>query len=308
MTRSFSRTRGFTLIELLVVIAIIAVLIALLLPAVQQAREAARRTQCKNNFKQIGLAMHNYVSTTNVFPYGVLNVGTYHLRETWMQQLLPMIDQAPLYTLYQTDMNQWAMDVNPAVRDFSVPGFSCPTDPATPAKGASGGYRSGAYGFQGSYVMCMGKTQNYGADNGGLFGWTSGMRAKGFKSVIDGTSNTILGSEVMIRESAANDGWGEGGGYWGGGEGGGFGFTTQYPPNSSIPDQVYQCKSTTMPTAPCQSMSTYATQRILARSYHVGGVHVVMVDGSVRFISNNIDTTVFQNLGSANGGEVLGEF
>lgn len=299
------RLAGFTLIELLVVIAIIAVLIALLLPAVQQAREAARRTQCKNNMKQLGLAMHNYHDQCNVFPYGVQNAGTYHVRDTWMQQILPMIEQGPMYTSYQADMSVYVMDVAPAIRDRSLGALQCPSDPSNPAKGASGGYRSGADGFQGNYVMCIGKTQTQGADNGGLFYWRS---ATGLRSVIDGSSNTILGSEVMIRGSANTGGWGEGGGYWGGGEGGGFGFTTQYPPNSTVTDQVYGCKSTTWPNAPCQSMTTYATQRILARSYHTGGVHAIMADGAIRFISNNIDTTVFQNLGSRAGGEVTGEF
>jgi len=297
--------RGFTLIELLVVIAIIAVLIALLLPAVQQAREAARRTQCKNNMKQLGLAMHNYHDQCNVFPYGVQNIGTFHQRDTWMQQLLPMIEQAPMYTAYQSDMSQYVMDVTPTIRDKSLGALQCPSDPSSPGKGGSGGYRSGADGFQGNYVMCIGKTQTYGVDNGGLFYWRS---ATGLRSVIDGSSNTILGSEVMLRGAANTGGWGEGGGYWGGGEGGGFGFTTQYPPNSTVTDQVYSCKSTTWPNAPCQSMSTYSTQRIMARSYHTGGVHVTMADGAVRFVSNNIDMTVFQNLGSRAGSEVIGDF
>lgn len=299
-------SRGFTLIELLVVIAIIAVLIALLLPAVQQAREAARRTQCKNNMKQIGLAMHNYHDQCNTFPYGVMNVGTYHVRDTWMQQIMPMIEQGNMYTSYQADMSQWVMDVAPAIRDKSLAALQCPSDPSSPAKGASGGYRSGADGFQGNYVVCHGKTQNYLTDNGGLFSWNS---RNGLKSVIDGTSNTILASEVMIRGAANTGGWGEGGGYWGGGEGGGFGFTTQYPPNSSVSDIVYSCKSTTWPNAPCKaSPNGYSTQLILARSYHTGGVHATMADGAVRFISNNIDVNVFNNLGTRNGGEVVGDF
>ncbi|HEY4261783.1 MAG TPA: DUF1559 domain-containing protein, partial [Schlesneria sp.] len=151
--------RGFTLIELLVVIAIIAVLIALLLPAVQQAREAARRTQCKNNLKQIGLAMHNYHDQCNTFPYGCLNVGTYHQRDTWMQQILPMIEQGSLYNSYQADMSVWVMDVPTGIRDKSLAALQCPSDPSSPAKGASGGTRSGGDGFQGNYVVCVGKTQ-----------------------------------------------------------------------------------------------------------------------------------------------------
>lgn len=297
--------RGFTLIELLVVIAIIAVLIALLLPAVQQARESARRTQCKNNLKQLGLAMHNYHDQCNVFPYGVLNVGTYHLRDTWMQQILPMIEQGPMYNSYQADMSQWIMDVTPTVRDKSLSGFQCPSDPSCPAKGAAGGTRSGGDGFQGNYVACMGKTQNYNVDNGGLFGANS---RNGLKSCIDGSSNTIMVSEVMIRGATNTGGWGEGGGYWGGGEGGGYGFTTQYPPNSSVSDMVYQCKSTTWPNAPCQTKTTYSTQLILARSYHTGGVHATMADGAVKFISSNIDVNVFNNLGTRAGGEVVGDY
>ncbi|QDT55206.1 Type II secretion system protein G precursor [Caulifigura coniformis] len=306
ISRRGVRKSGFTLIELLVVIAIIAILIALLLPAVQQAREAARRTQCKNNLKQLGLAMHNYHDTHRVFPYGVLNVGTFHLRDTWMQQVLPMIEQGPLYNKYQTSIVQWVMDTPADIKDMPLAGFQCPSDPSSPAKGASGGLRSGGDGFQGNYVVCHGKTQNYNADNGGMFNNNSRHRMESMK---DGSSNTIFASEVMIRGSAnTNSGWGEGGGYWGGGEGGGYGFTTAEPPNSSITDQVYTCKSTTWPSAPCQSMSAYTTQRVLARSYHTGGVHALMGDGGVRFVSSNIDRLTWQNLGTRSGGETIGEF
>ncbi len=305
MSLLHSRRRAFTLIELLVVIAIIAILIALLLPAVQQAREAARRTQCRNHLKQLGLALHNYHDTMNVFPYGVMNVGTFHLRDTWMQATLPYIEQAPLYNQYQAWIGQWVMDTPAAIRDQSISVLMCPSDPSGPAKGGSGGFRSGADGFQGNYVGCIGKAQVYGADNGGMFWWNSSTR---IRDVIDGTSNTVLASEAMIRGRANTGGWGESGGYWGGGEGGGFGFTTLEPPNSSITDQNYTCKSTTWPNAPCTSMTTYATQRNLARSYHTGGVHTLMADGAVRFVSNNIDRTMWQNLGTRAGNEVLGEF
>jgi prepilin-type N-terminal cleavage/methylation domain-containing protein len=300
-----ARSRGFTLIELLVVIAIIAVLIALLLPAVQQAREAARRSQCKNNLKQIGLAMHNYHDNLNTFPYGCLNLGGFHLRDTWMQQTWPYIDQAPIYNQYMAWVGQWVMDTPQPIKDQPLPYLMCPSDGAGPAYGANGGLRSGGYGFQGNYVVSTGTTEQENVDTGGLFYHNS---KRGIRDCTDGTSNTLLASEVMIRGNSNTGGWGEGGGYWGGGEGGGYGFCTAYPPNSTVADQVYQCKSTTWPNAPCTSMSTYATQMNLARSYHVGGVQVLMADGSIRFVSNNINGATWQALSTRMGGESVGNF
>jgi prepilin-type N-terminal cleavage/methylation domain-containing protein len=300
-----ARRRGFTLIELLVVIAIIAVLVAILLPAVQQAREAARRAQCANHLKQIGVAMHNYHETLNVFPYGNLSSGTFHVRDTWMQQIWPYIDQAPLYNKYQAWIGNWTMDVPVDIRDVTIPTMMCPSDPSGPAKGGSGGLRSGAYGFQGNYVLSIGKTQTYGVDNGGIAWWNSACM---IRDVVDGTSNTLMASEGIIRGKSNTGGWGEIGAYWGGGEGGGFGFTAAEPPNSSVTDQNYTCKTTSWINAPCTSMSTYATQRNLARSYHTGGVQVTMVDGAVKFASNEIDRILWQNLSSRNGQEKVGEF
>lgn len=302
--RIASARRGFTLIELLVVIAIIAVLVAILLPAVQQAREAARRSQCANNLKQIGIAMHSYHEALNCFPYGVLNLGQFHGRDTWMQQILPYLDQGPLYNRYQDWVGAWTMDVPKEIRDFAVPGMNCPSDPSGPAFGGNGGLRSGASGFQGNYVASIGKTQNYNVDNGGMFHWNSNTRVR---DLVDGASLTLLMSEGMIRGKSIN-GWGEIGGYWGGGEGGGFGFTAQEPPNSTVTDQNYTCKDTNWPNAPCTSMTTYATQRNLARSYHVGGVQAGMGDGAVKFVSNTIDRATWQNLASRNGQERINGF
>ncbi|AMV20234.1 DUF1559 domain-containing protein [Planctomyces sp. SH-PL14] len=297
-------SRGFTLIELLVVIAIIAVLVAILLPAVQQAREAARRSQCGNNLKQLGIAMHSYHETLNVFPYGVLTFGTYHTRDTWMQQVLPYIDQGPMYNKYQNWVGQWVMDTPVDIRDAIIPTLVCPTDPSGGGFGANGGLRSGAYGFQGNYVVCIGKTQNHNVDNGGMFHWNSSTRVK---HVADGLSNTVMFSEGLCRGKTTG-GWGEPGGYWGGGEGGGFGFTTMETPNSTVTDQVYTCKSTTWPNAPCTSMSVYTTQRNFARSAHVGGVQAAMGDGAVKFVSDSIDRTLWQNVGSCNGQERVADF
>jgi len=300
-----SHQRGFTLIELLVVIAIIAILIALLLPAVQQARAAARRSQCKNNLKQIGLAMHNYHDTHGVLPYGTLNTGTYHRRDTWMQQLLPFIDQGPMYEQYSAWNGTWVMDTPPEIKDNIIPLLMCPSDPAGPAFGGGGGLRSGGRGFQGNYVMCTGKQEmNPNGDLGGMYYQYSSTQ---MRDMVDGSSNTIMGSEVIIRGTTGSS-WGAGGGYWGGGAGGGYGFTTLEPPNTTLPDQIYSCKSTTFPRSPCTELTTYARTHIYARSYHQGGVHALLGDGSIQFISENINRATYQDLGTRAGGEVVDAF
>ena len=125
-----SVARGFTLIELLVVIAIIAVLIALLLPAVQQAREAARRTQCKNNLKQLGLALMNYESTTGVFPYEKCTTG---VNQNWIQMVLPYMDQAPIYNQFNFNKS-WADPSQFALTTVNIPMLVCPSAPSQAAR------------------------------------------------------------------------------------------------------------------------------------------------------------------------------
>ena len=155
-----ARRVGFTLIELLVVIAIIAILIALLLPAVQQAREAARRTQCKNNLKQVGLALHNYHDvTSDCFPYGHQQevAGGSHRRDCWYQRVLPYVEQAPLYNAYEADKTEYIHNIAASatvgyIAKTPVTMFSCPSDSTNPGYGASGS----ATAFQGNYVVCAG--------------------------------------------------------------------------------------------------------------------------------------------------------
>ena len=241
MSVRFAKKRGFTLIELLVVIAIIAILIALLLPAVQQAREAARRTQCRNHLKQLGLAMHNYHDTHNVFPYGHMGVEgatTKHSRDTWFHRILSYVDQAPLYNLYEADatnyVHQMTTPVPGDIAKTRISMFSCPSDPSSPGIGACGNQ----VGFQGNYVVNAGvgtttvdiTTGNITVtdrnvvttDAGGLFGTYS---KHNLRDCTDGSSNTLLAAEGIIRGNPAASVWGELGGYWGGAPHGSFGLS-----------------------------------------------------------------------------------
>jgi prepilin-type N-terminal cleavage/methylation domain-containing protein/prepilin-type processing-associated H-X9-DG protein len=321
--RSSCRRPGFTLIELLVVIAIIAVLIALLLPAVQQAREAARRTQCRNHLKQIGLGLHNYHDTHSTFPSGTycgpgMNIskpGYSGLRTSgWFQQILPYVDQAPFYNtqLAPRFAAGWTADENEAYRvagrNTVFPNFLCPSDPSGPSF-------SNDNGFYGNYVACSGSTNfgtydttnwSHGMNRNGMFYFISSTR---MRDVTDGTSNTLLIGEVIQRglTAAANGRW-DVGNYWNG-QWGGHIFMTTETPNTPLSDRIHTCKSTTWPNAPCTSIGGSGTDpRVFARSYHTGGAQFVLADGSVRMISSNVSRTIYQSLGSRAGGETVGEF
>lgn len=229
---STRRCSAFTLIELLVVIAIIGVLITLLLPAVQQAREAARRSQCKNNLKQIALAMHNYHDSHNVFPYGhgMRNTAenpTKHAFDCWFQLLLPYVDQANLYNQYMADNTTIIYSVPASIAGTVVSSFACPSDPSAPGRGGNGVCNnSNTWAFHGSYIANAGvgglggttSAYAYTIANGvitppasgglvsttnkifvnpnGIFGFVSKIN---LRDVTDGASNTLLLSEGIIQ-------------------------------------------------------------------------------------------------------------
>ena len=326
--------KGFTLIELLVVIAIIAILIALLLPAVQQAREAARRTQCKNNLKQFGLALHNYHDVFDTFPYGHQQEAQTLRRACWFQSVLPYLDQAPRYNLYagysagpaggkvayihqMTDQN--------IVGPFSA--ASCPSDPETPGRGGNGGTTA----FQSNYAVCagVGNRATVDATTGvitvandadrnivsysrgtGMFWGNSSTKIRDCK---DGTTNTLMMAEGIIRSNGSG-GWGGLGGHWGGAPHGAFGFSTYEVPNTSVADRVYSCKDTQVigapNSAPCENGNAggLTGRWNFARSWHTGGVQVMMADGSCRFVSENIDRQLWMKLGMMRDGQTIGEF
>ncbi len=333
--QKFVSRRGFTLIELLVVIAIIAILIALLLPAVQQAREAARRTQCRNNLKQIGLGFHNYHDTFGVLPAGVFcgmwesdsslrysAQGVGMLGSSWWQFILPHMEQAPMYNdiaaagFFAAEPRAGGKDVyRYANQNTIIPYGNCPSDPSNPAWCAGSG---GSNGQQGNYVACAGTQNGQGQPYFGTYGTNTGCGEKmngsfyvlsstRIRDMVDGTSNTMLASEVKIRGRGRASAW-DAGAYWNGFWGLPM-FVATEPPNTPVTDRVYACKSTTWPNAPCESIGGSGTDaRIFARSYHVGGATVLLGDGSARFVSENIHLGTWRSLATVAGGEVIGEF
>jgi len=333
--------RGFTLIELLVVIAIIAVLIALLLPAVQQAREAARRSQCKNNLKQLGLALHNYHDSHRLFPPGAIfrtatgratgdgavsasqHTSATALGPSWLLQILPYMDQAPLYNNFNASLSVTdTTSGNSGVVGVHLPAYVCPSDPQ--ASVSNKWQQHGIAWGRGNYV-------GVGAVDGIHSDWKDGNRvgqrwgevdsnsrgllgiasSSSTRDVTDGTSNTIA-----VWEYRAGMTTGDKRGVWGlvafgGALIGGFyrddiGGSYMVPMNSRLSgvEDVSTCVN-----RPEQGMGCGGGDNESGpRSMHVGGVQAVLVDGSVRFISENISRNTYLNLTQIADSNVLGEF
>jgi len=299
--------RGFTLIELLVVIAIIAVLVALLLPAVQQARESARRTQCKNNLKQLGLALHNYHGAFTRFPPGAI----YDFEKpagndaTWISMILPYIDQLPLFNRanWSASFSATVAPGNPPeeIVSAAIPNMSCPSDPVH-GKLALGVFRRGNYAAN-SGIGPFHSVSNPNDPTRTYSGPFTMNSSRSLKDFTDSTSSTIIVAELL--NSILNDFRG-------------VMHYTEGPlyqhdrvPNSSIPDESRNVYCLSGRNVPCTGTSTTASDRALvytARSAHSGGVQVTLADGSVRFISENIDQTIWTALATQGGGEIVGQF
>jgi prepilin-type N-terminal cleavage/methylation domain-containing protein/prepilin-type processing-associated H-X9-DG protein len=324
--------QGFTLVELLVVIAIIGILVALLLPAIQAAREAARRAQCTNNLKQVGIAIQSYHDAYRALP--ILGMGSAH--GSWVLHLLPQLEQASLYEQYTFTL-QWnylaqnaAAGVdNLRVSSVRVATLTCPSDSDVAPMGTRAAHHN--------YVLCAGnaargnlssdadpQTYNGVAPRGAPFrfvtvslnaasGWNIGAVVKDaprqtLASILDGVSNTLASSEVikgrdgtMMDGSAAFDRRGYV--HWGDA----CSFTTLYTPNNAAPDRFdngSRCANTA--TLPCSFGGP--PYYIVARSRHPGGVNAGMLDGSVRFVSDSINWNTWQALGSSQGGESVGSY
>lgn len=302
------KRKGFTLIELLVVIAIIAVLIALLLPAVQQARESARRTQCKNNLKQLGLAMHNYHDVYNSLPCGYFelnppatNVPGDQSGMVWFRALMPMMDLANSYNLWDYTVG-YAAGANNNIIRTNINGMQCPSDSPSKTWNSTPNY---------NYAVNLGNTNTVRTSplNGVNF-LPSPFTYKtykfyGLRDINDGTSNCLLVAEVRQGSATGNPNPDLRGLIWYGPH---VGFSTNYGPNSSSADLLNPgfCNNTL--EAPRNLPCVGGTAQFAARSQHTGGVQALLGDGAVRFISNNIDINTWRNLSTMADGQVVGEF
>ncbi|MFM8496697.1 MAG: DUF1559 domain-containing protein [Planctomycetia bacterium] len=306
------RCNAFTLVELLVVIAIIAVLIGLLLPAVQAARESARRSSCSNNARQIGLAMHNFHDSRRQFPIGIIKLTTTQARDFWSVNLLNFLEGTTITQLYNPALSVAA---NAAVFRQVIAVYQCPTDGP---QATSDGYSRSSYAacFSADGMMIEPNARNYPYDTSNnnaarnpsvtsgkraLFNWNAVRR---FKDVTDGASKTVAFAEVISGPGGTNDVRGQWSNDWG------VQYTHNRTPNSPLPDQVLGAVASTLcvPTrAPCDgSAAAWSLQNYAARSLHPGGITVGLADGSVRFIGNDIELSMWQALGSINSGEVIG--
>jgi prepilin-type N-terminal cleavage/methylation domain-containing protein/prepilin-type processing-associated H-X9-DG protein len=323
-----ARSTGFTLIELLVVIAIIALLIALLLPAVQQVREAARRSQCQNNLKQLGIAFHNYHDVHGVFPKGGYGGGlafpalynTSNARAcrqvSWGTALLPYLDQAPLYNRW--DHSLWYVEgSNQELAQTRLSVFLCPSCPLPALKpngdnpGSTPQYArsdySGNYGERALRCFPSTNCQNNYSTEGDKSGRPRGVMSLqpnasffsptyGIKDFLDGTTTTIMVGE------APN------------------GLHSLWAGHKNVLDQSAPINSryAVSGDTPWQSCTVMANSSNIGKlgcdygqefhSYHTGGAHFLFGDGSGRFISENIDIRLFAALLSRKGQEVIGEF
>ncbi|WP_164101016.1 DUF1559 family PulG-like putative transporter [Candidatus Laterigemmans baculatus] len=332
------KPKAFTLVELLVVIAIIGVLVGLLLPAVQAAREAARRMECTNNLKQFALALHNYESTFRVFP-GLPDSSNYGF--SVQARLLPFIEQKNLQDLidFQQPLmlgsggSQTLNPVHEMVAQQELALMLCPSD-GYPATFTS--YNSGVFAGT-NYVICSGSGVDHNYDTrartDGMFWWGS---ATGFRDMTDGSSNTVVLSETLIGTGQDSSGptpevaervMAK---YPGGGMGPpGMGFTGAPGQN---PDLAVAAMATGQwhgfrggawiwGREHTTTFNTYASPNFAfpdvmrngfgwfaARSQHPGGANIALGDGSVRFVPDSIDLATWRGLGTRAGGEVLRDF
>jgi prepilin-type N-terminal cleavage/methylation domain-containing protein len=319
---------GFTLVELLVVIAIIGILVALLLPAIQSAREAARRTQCINQIRQLTLALQNHHDSKGGFPPGVLsNSGELfdYPRVTWMMHTFPYMEEGALYGNFNLKAKAacsggvWLDPVNLPAISTSVGVLLCPSDsegdllhnhPACGGQAARGNYA----GFFGNVnmggVLDYFKNPNVASSTAPNHAPAAFMinRPVKISTISDGTSHTMIIGEYL--KGVSGDNFDYRGVHWYDHVGTSQIFTATGP-NSADPDLLFPIWCTgklNLPSLnlPCRlGMGTGANNMAASRSRHPGGVQVGLADGSARFVPDSVDLNVWQALGSIKNGEVV---
>ena len=310
-----TRKGGFTLVELLVVIAIIGILIALLLPAVQAAREAARRAQCSNNLKQIGLALLNYESNYSVLPPGRMgcdkNLGRCPRQEQWVGTsafvcILPFIEEQSVYDMFDFNdgpwgySSSWYLGSNGEAIEKRIAAYVCPSDTASEfsehpqvssaynignRKAAVGNYATCAGSF-GPMPSDVGKSGDYKYSANGVFYY---LKAHKIRDISDGLSNTMFAGEVIDPHTQANSNiWSRGLRLQD------TNRTTNNPVNT-LPDQGFAI----------DSYGFYYNAAFSSR--HPGGAQFVFGDGRVTFVNENMEIRAYQALSTRADGEMYGD-
>ena len=289
---------AFTLVELLVVIAVIGVLAALLLPAIQAAREGARRGQCISNMRQVSLALQSHYSSQSAYPPGCLSTSS---RIAWMPFTLPHLEDQTVFE--RLDLSTDAVPLYSSryspFNEAVIPVFLCPSDGTIKIQQGFNGNivgNAGSSSFPGTESQAN-APENWGIDLDGIFFYQSQVT---YEKITDGSSHTLLLSEIILQPDTTTPPQHDTRGRYYNPKYAASCFMTQFTPNTTVGDRPYRW-CIPGPDIPCEVSNPIVMS---ARSRHPGGVNTGRCDGSVAFVSDSIDADLWRALGSRNGAEV----